>query len=1269
MAKQKPVKEKGKPKAIAKPAKAASKSFSLTSGKRLYQVIIFFFAIAIYVNSTFNDYNLDDELVTKNQHLTSKGWEVLKFNFDVFGSAVYADSSFSCKVKYFLPDVFREPYYQDQAYKYEYRPIGLATFALEHALLAKKEVVQGKEIEKDTPGPSHLINVILYALLCVFFFGLVVKLLPSYNIILPFIIALLFTAHPIHTEVVASIKNRDEILSLLFALIGLWYAVRYAESRKVVFLFLMVFFYMCGILSKPTAITFALLIPLTLVLLMQINYRDLMMVSIAVVVPSIFYSRQYLIRQQIMLGLSLLVFITILYVLKNASFKREHLMRYADEFRASFRNLFASKEMEPERIDFSALKTPLLAGVSTVIIVGCLFTAYWGINTGTTLLSCLPIFVLSIMYLLAPWSLRLVLSFFLTIIFSFLVAKTYGSTNLIELGFGVFLSGQIFSSNKILKITGLLNFVIFYACAIIFKSSFFFLYVLMFSAFFESTSFPDVTKLDWNSLKKPLTGFAALAILTVCVIAVVYGVYTGHMAVSLISLLFLSVLYILSPPEIRLICTPAITASGLLIAKTNPKAFMLDLGLGAFLASQVFGKNKTIRAVGVVNYIVYAAYEILISKSPLFIIILFFTAFFDAAQNGLSGARELKITQNALRSGAIIGGMLVCAGLSAWGIYAVQPLIAFIPLAVFGAIYLYTDNSIRVYALLPLSLLTILAISKFGIKGPILEIALVGFLASQIFSENKKLQVAGGISYLAYSAVTIWLLHSYAPAALLFFAGFFNRRFMVVSIIAMVSGMLAFVYVVSSEIHKEVLLASAYAIWTVIYLCALTLWRQQKQGLRLAGIFAISFFAFIYFQYIPHREIGGAGPGTLNYAYKEFKQVRAVDPTPVNSSRRPLTYLEYPINRTDPFTIKAGTAMTVLGTYLKLIFIPYPMSYYYGYAYFSPVKITGALPMAILLIYLAIGLTGLYFIRKKPLLSYAIFFYLIGIAAYSNLAIPIPGMLGDRFLLVPSIGFCFFLAFILGEIFKEDFRKKELTISSLKMPLKAALGIILCLYSVITFSRNANWKDHVTLFSHDINTVENSAQAQNLLALHTFFASNNERDPAKQLALRQDAVLHFKRSLEIYDSFVNVSFDLARTYDAMKRYDDAYASYENATKIDTNFKVPYYYMGVIKQGKGDYAASIPLFQKFLTKHKHAVEGYTKLSIAYFQLKQYDQALAESKKGIEVEPNSFISYLNAGKIFMLLNQKDSASFYLGKARALNPNDNTVNQLLNNLERPR
>jgi hypothetical protein len=160
--------------------------------------LLFLFSFVIYVNTIPNDYNLDDELVTQNHRLTSKGISA-------------------------IPEIFTSPYYEDKAgYKYEYRPIVLISFAIEHTFFG------------DNPHVSHFFNVLLYSLLCVLFFQTLKLAFSSHKDLFPLIAALLFAAHPIHTEVVASIKNRDEIFALIFGLLSWRSAIIFAERRSLI---------------------------------------------------------------------------------------------------------------------------------------------------------------------------------------------------------------------------------------------------------------------------------------------------------------------------------------------------------------------------------------------------------------------------------------------------------------------------------------------------------------------------------------------------------------------------------------------------------------------------------------------------------------------------------------------------------------------------------------------------------------------------------------------------------------------------------------------------------------------------------------------------------------------------------------------------------------------------------------------------------------------------------------------------------------------------
>ncbi len=119
------------------------------------------------------------------------------------------------------------------------------------------------ELWPDNPLPAHFINTFLYGILSIIIFITLKYLFKSYHELIPFLATIIFILHPIHTEVVANIKSRDEILALLFSLLTLYSFLLYLESKKHVYLIGALLSYFFALLSKESSITFLAIIPLT----------------------------------------------------------------------------------------------------------------------------------------------------------------------------------------------------------------------------------------------------------------------------------------------------------------------------------------------------------------------------------------------------------------------------------------------------------------------------------------------------------------------------------------------------------------------------------------------------------------------------------------------------------------------------------------------------------------------------------------------------------------------------------------------------------------------------------------------------------------------------------------------------------------------------------------------------------------------------------------------------------------------------------------------
>jgi tetratricopeptide (TPR) repeat protein len=169
-----------------------------------------------------------------------------------------------------------------------YRPLSIITYAIEQQFVgvkhdslpiqfagdlnfngrldADEDLVKDYKLTEDDffahgLGLRHFINVILFALCIGFIYLFFAAYLPQFSPDVVFISCLLFAVHPMHAEVVANIKSRDELLSLLFIISSFIFAFRYMKLLKRADLLLFFILFFLALLSKEYAVTLVILIP------------------------------------------------------------------------------------------------------------------------------------------------------------------------------------------------------------------------------------------------------------------------------------------------------------------------------------------------------------------------------------------------------------------------------------------------------------------------------------------------------------------------------------------------------------------------------------------------------------------------------------------------------------------------------------------------------------------------------------------------------------------------------------------------------------------------------------------------------------------------------------------------------------------------------------------------------------------------------------------------------------------------------------------------
>lgn len=164
-----------------------------------------------------------------------------------------------------------------------YRPLSIVTFAIEYGIFGDTN-----------PWVSHFVNILLYALTGILMMVVLTMLFRNYKsnpwwFAVPFVASIIFIAHPIHTEAVANIKGRDEIMSMLFSLGALYGALRYSDTNAHKWLITTLVSYFLGLLSKENAITFMAIIPLTIYFFSENNSAKIKSIFLWLFVATIFY--------------------------------------------------------------------------------------------------------------------------------------------------------------------------------------------------------------------------------------------------------------------------------------------------------------------------------------------------------------------------------------------------------------------------------------------------------------------------------------------------------------------------------------------------------------------------------------------------------------------------------------------------------------------------------------------------------------------------------------------------------------------------------------------------------------------------------------------------------------------------------------------------------------------------------------------------------------------------------------------------------------------
>lgn len=195
----------------------------------MLKAVLFLSAFLLYAQTISYDFALDDKIYITQNAYVQKGFSGLKEVWTTDMMAGYDGG----KMNGLLAGG-------------RYRPVSFSLHILE------------QEIHQNNAALSHLLNALLYGFLAVVLFAFAQQIFEETgrSVLISLIATLIFVMHPLHVEVVANVKSRDELLSALFGLLAVVILLRLLHKQKKSSYILAAFLFFIALLTKESAVHF-----------------------------------------------------------------------------------------------------------------------------------------------------------------------------------------------------------------------------------------------------------------------------------------------------------------------------------------------------------------------------------------------------------------------------------------------------------------------------------------------------------------------------------------------------------------------------------------------------------------------------------------------------------------------------------------------------------------------------------------------------------------------------------------------------------------------------------------------------------------------------------------------------------------------------------------------------------------------------------------------------------------------------------------------------
>ena len=357
----------------------------------------------------------------------------------------------------------------------------------------------------------------------------------------------------------------------------------------------------------------------------------------------------------------------------------------------------------------------------------------------------------------------------------------------------------------------------------------------------------------------------------------------------------------------------------------------------------------------------------------------------------------------------------------------------------------------------------------------------------------------------------------------------------------------------------------------------------------------------------------------------------------------------------------------VFAEYVSMLCVPHQLSLTYGIqpvvSFWEP-----SFLLAVVVLFVIAGGTVLAWKRTK-LVVFSVCWFFIGLGPVSNI-IPISVVKADRYIYLPSVGFCLAIGWFLARCLTWCARQVSGSASARKL-LLASYGLLLVGliggYAALTIERNRDWKDSETLWTATLETHPDSPIALNNLGLVyaargeyekaiTLYEMLLEKHPAQHgiemvytnlgdayvgMQMVDEAIDHYQHALEYNPEYVEAYLGLASVTADTGEYEKAAMIYQAALDFEPQNERIYNQLGNLQIMQGNYEEAESYYQDAIDRSPYYISAYNGLGFSYMGRGNPEKALAVYQQALQIDPTSAVIHNSLGRLYQKQGKREQA----------------------------